>query len=163
MIAADIMTKNVICIGRSTPVSEIAALLLKNKISAVPVIDDDGHVIGIVSEDDLLRRRSAKRGSWWLGLLASGRPAAEDIAKARDLTAAQVMTRHVITTREGAPPEVVSGLLRRHRIKRIPVVRRKKLVGIISRADLLNALFQGRTEGARRVMVPIRASEPGLR
>ena len=75
MITADIMTKNVICVRASTPVSEIAALLLKNEISAVPVIDDLGHVVGIVSEDDLLRRRAARQShSWWLTLLAGGRP-----------------------------------------------------------------------------------------
>lgn len=152
MIAADIMTKNVICVRPITPVSEIAALLLKNKISAVPVIDEDASVVGIVSEDDLLRRRGPKRGSWWLSLLASGRPGAGDLDKARDLTAAQVMTRHVITTRESAPPEVVARLLRRYGIKRIPVVRRRKLVGIISRVDLLNALFQKRAEGTRRAL-----------
>ena len=156
MIAADIMTKSVICVRPPTPVSEIAALLLKNKISAVPVIDDDGHVVGVVSEDDLLRRRAAKRGSWWLSFLASGRPELGEIVKARDLTADQVMTRHVITTRESAPPDVVAGLLRRYGIKRIPVVRRNKLVGIISRVDLLNALFQGKKEGARRATLPSR-------
>jgi CBS domain-containing protein len=138
-------------------VSQIAALLLKNKISAVPVIDDDGHVVGLVSEDDLLRRRAGKRESWWLGLLASGRPAVGDVVKARDLTAAQVMTRHVITTRESAPPEVVAALLRRYGIKRIPVVRRGKLVGIISRADLLEAFVRGQRVGTRRAALPSRA------
>lgn len=158
MIAADIMTKSVICIRPSTPVSEIAALLLKNEISAVPVIDDNGYVVGLVSEDDLLRRGRAKQGaSWWLSLLASGRPAPEEVAKARDLKAEDVMTRRVITTRESAPPDVVAGLLRHYGIKRIPVVRRKKLVGIISRADLLNALFLGKKEGARRAKLPTRA------
>ena len=76
MIAADIMTKSVICVRRSTPVSQIAALLFKNEISAVPVIDDNGHVVEVVSEDDLLRRRAAKRGaSWWLMPLDLGNDA----------------------------------------------------------------------------------------
>jgi CBS domain-containing protein len=158
MVAADIMTKSVICIRPSTPVNEIAALLLKNEISAVPVIDDKGCVVGLVSEDDLLRRGTAKQGSsWWLSLLTRGRPTPEAVAKARDLKAEQVMTRRVITTRENAPIDVVAGLLRRYGIKRIPVVRRKKLVGIISRADLLDALFLGKKEGSHLVKLPRRA------
>jgi len=157
MIAADIMTKSVICVGPSTPVSEIAALLLKNGISAVPVIDENGSMLGLVSEDDLLRRGRAKRGaSWWLSLLARGQPAPEDVAKARGLKAERVMTRRVVTTRESAPVDAVAGLLRRHRIKRIPVLRRQKLVGIISRADLVDALFLGKVEAARRAKLPTR-------
>jgi CBS domain-containing protein len=157
MIAADIMTKSVICVRPSTPVIEIAALLLKNGISSVPVIDANGNVVGLVSEDDLLRRGTSKQAaSWWLSLLAGGRPAAEEVAKARDLKAEQVMSRRMITTRESAPLEVVAGLLRRYRIKRIPVVRRKKLVGIISRADLLDALFLGKKAAARRANLPTR-------
>jgi CBS domain-containing protein len=141
MIASDIMTKSVIAVRPSTRVNEIAALLLKNKISAVPVVDDHGYVVGIVSEDDLLRRRTARQGyPWWLNLLAGRRLQLSEVVKARDLSAEQVMVRRVVTTRENAPLDVVASLLRRYRIKRIPVVRRKKLVGIVSRADLLDAL-----------------------
>jgi len=157
MIASDIMTKSVICIRPSTPVSEIAALLLKNEISAVPVVDDKGGVVGIVSEDDLLRRGTHSKGrSWWLGLLAGGRPGPQEIVKARDLIAEEVMTRRVVTTRENAPAAVVAGLMRRYRIKRIPVLRRNKLVGIVSRADLLNALFRGKDPVSQRAKLPIR-------
>ncbi|HUZ75388.1 MAG TPA: CBS domain-containing protein [Stellaceae bacterium] len=156
MIAADIMTKSVICTRPSAPVSEIAALLLKNKISAVPVVDDDGAVVGMVSEDDLLRHGTARKGqSWWLSLLAGDEMRPEELAKARDAIAADVMTRHVVATRENAPLKVVAGLLRRYRIKRIPVVRRKKLVGIISRADLVNALFDGTKRPPRSIKLPV--------
>ena len=77
---------------------------------------------------------------WWLNLLAGKRLQLSEVVKARDLSAEQVMVRRVVTTRENAPLDVVASLLRRYRIKRIPVVRRKKLVGIVSRADLLDAL-----------------------
>jgi len=158
MNAADIMTKSVICVRSTTPVSEIAALLLKNEISAVPVLGDDDSIVGIVSEDDLLRRRArSRRHSWWLGLLAGGPPQPEEVMKARDLKAEGVMVRRVVTTREEAPLDVVASLLRRHRIKRIPVVRRGKIVGIISRADLLNALLDGKRQASRRVALPQRA------
>jgi CBS domain-containing protein len=157
MKAADIMTKSVICVRPSTPVSEIAALLLKNGISAVPVLADDDRILGIVSEDDLLRRRAGRRGySWWLGLLAGGPPQPEEVEKARDLRAEDVMVRRVVTTREEAPLDVVASLLRRYRIKRIPVVRRKKIVGIVSRADLLNAFLDGK-KPAQRAALPTRA------
>jgi CBS domain-containing protein len=145
MNAADLMTRDVVWIGPTMPVREIAALLLKHRISAVPVLDAEHRVIGIVSEGDLLRhpRSTQNLGAWWLILLSGGPPSLEEIVRSRDLRAEEVMRKEVVAVGETAPADIIAGLLKRYRIKRLPVVREGKLVGIVSRADLLEGLLQG--------------------
>ena len=142
MQAKDIMTVNVISVSEDTLVHEVVALLLKHRISAVPVVDEGRNVVGIVSEGDLLRpegtSRPQKQRPWWLEAIFAGESVAYEKAEGR--TAAAVMTRNVITVNEETPLNEIAGLLERHHIKRVPVVGNGRLVGIVSRANLLHGL-----------------------
>lgn len=144
MNASDIMTSDVIAVSPDASVTTLARLLLDNKISAVPVVDGDGRVVGIVSESDLLGRPSSRslRG-WWLRLFDEENPCLEELATAKQLNARDVMTRQVVSVSSRMPMELIASLLHRLSLKRVPVVRDGKLVGIVSRADLLDALVRG--------------------
>lgn len=139
MQAADVMTQNVITVSPDSEVREIATLLLEHGISAVPVVDGEGKVLGIVSEGDLMRRvendTSPRKSSWWLKLFA-GHDAA-DYVKSHGRRASEIMTRDLITIGEDMPLHKISRLLEKHRIKRVPVVKEGRLVGIVSRSNLL--------------------------
>jgi len=150
MNAADIMTTRVITVLPDTSVRETARILHANRISAVPVVDAEGAILGMLSEGDLVRRTKAGPdggGSWWLSLLADRGALAPGAGGSRYLTAGEVMTREVIRVRETTSVEEVATLLERHRIKRVPVERDGKLVGIVSRANLIHGLA-ARPEGA---------------
>ncbi|MDR5900969.1 MULTISPECIES: CBS domain-containing protein [Halomonas] len=136
MQAADIMTRNVITVGRDSEVREIASLLLEHGISAVPVVSDSDEVLGIVSEGDLIRRvEDDKRKSWWLRLFAVNDPG--EYVKSHGRRAHEIMTPDPLTIGEDMPLAQISRLLEKHHIKRVPVVSNGKLVGIVSRANLL--------------------------
>jgi len=149
MKASDIMTGTVVTVRPDTTVSTVAGLLLDRRISAVPVVDDHARLVGIVSEGDLLGRpsRQSLRG-WWLRLFNDEAACLEELATARHLTARDVMTHHVISVAAEAPIDVVASLMHRHRLKRVPVLDDGKLVGIISRVDLLNALAGSKEQPA---------------
>lgn len=143
MQAKDIMTRTVITASPETPVAEVAAMLLKWGISAVPVVDALGRVLGMVSEGDLLHRPEAgteRRRTWWLELLADRRTLAEEYVKAHGTLAGEIMTRPAITVGEDAALPEIAELLEAKRIKRVPVVAADRLVGIISRANLIQGL-----------------------
>ena len=143
MKAADIMVSNVISIGSQAPVQEVADLLLRNGISAAPVIGPQGELVGIVSEGDLMRRPEAgteRRQSWWLSLLTSSEAMASDYIKSHSRKVVDVMTRRVITATPDTPVGDIATLLEKHGIKRVPIVAEGKVVGIVSRANLLQAL-----------------------
>ena len=148
MQARDVMTTQVITVAPDTDVREIAKRLLESGISAVPVVERDGRIIGIVSEGDLMRRSESdteRRSSWWLSLLLLPEQKAIDYVKTHGHRAADVMTRRVITANDDASLEEVAEILEKHRIKRVPVVRDDKLVGIVSRANLLHGLVARQT------------------
>ena len=145
MRAIDVMTPNVITVDPDTTVQSLAALLSERGISGAPVVDAGGSMIGIVSEGDLLHRaelgtekRDARRHSWWLEHFASG--LARDYVKSHGRTVKDIMTRDVITVSEETNLAEVATLLETHRIKRVPVVREGKIVGIVSRSNLVRAL-----------------------
>lgn len=143
MNAADVMTRNVITVASDTSVAKIAETLLANRISAVPVIDEAGAMVGIVSEGDLIHRVEAdteQRRSWWLELLVGKDTLAREFIKSHARKAADVMTRPVITVKPETPLGVLASLFEKHRIKRVPVVEDGKIVGIVSRGNLLQAL-----------------------
>jgi len=141
--AADVMATNVITVREDTPVSKIAEVLLANRISAVPVVNDKDAVVGIVSEGDLLHRVEAgteRHRSWWLELLTGKEMLAFEFVKSHARKAADVMTRPVISVQPDTPLGDIASLLEKHRIKRVPVVNNGKIVGIVSRANLIQAL-----------------------
>ena len=143
LTAADIMTTHVISVTPETSVSDIAKLLYKKRISGVPVVDPQKHVIGIVSEGDLIGHTGAigeQRRSWWLTLFGGTRTFAHDYAKAHGRMARDVMTSDVITVSTTTSLAEIAKTLERHRIKRVPVVRNRKLVGIVARSNLLRVL-----------------------
>jgi len=145
MFAADVMTHDVVTVHTDTSVREIAELFLAKGISGVPVVDAAGALLGIVSEGDLLHRvenDTERRRSWWLELFADRERMAKDFIKSHARKAGDVMTRQIITVKPDTPLGQVSALLEKHRIKRVPVVDGGKIVGIISRANLLRALVR---------------------
>jgi len=146
MRAVDVMTRDVITVGPNTTVSEIARLFLRRRISGVPVVNAEGAILGIVSEGDLVRRVETEtdaRHSWWLELLSESPERAAEYAKSRGRTAKDVMTTNVVTVLESTTLREIADLMEKHRIKRVPVVRDGRLVGIVSRANLLQGLASG--------------------
>lgn len=146
MKAKDVMTEDVVSVHEDASVESIARLLLERRISAVPVTDAAGRPLGIVSEGDLMRRPESgtrRRPSWWLELLQGPDEHAAEYVKSHGLVARDVMTPDPLTVSENAPLEKVASLLELRQIKRVPVVRGGKIVGIVSRADLLHALVAG--------------------
>jgi CBS domain-containing protein len=143
MKAADIMTWPVISIEPDTPVQEAIVLMLKHRISALPVVDAGGALVGIVSEGDLLRRielgTERHRPRWLEFLLGPGRLAAE-YAHSHGRTVKEVMTTELETVGDGATLDEIVALMERRHIKRVPVMRNGKLAGIVSRANLMQAL-----------------------
>jgi len=141
--ASDVMVSNVITVGPNDSVQDIARLLLANRISAVPVLDDNSALIGIVSEGDLIHRVEAgteRRRSWWLDLLGDKGSLARDFLKSHATRAADIMTAPVITANPDMPLGEIASLLEKHKIKRVPIVHEGKVVGIVSRANLIQAL-----------------------
>lgn len=140
MQAVDVMTPNVITVTPDTEVREIARLLLEHRISAVPVVDADHKVLGIVSEGDLMRRvenETDKRQSWWLRSIFAGESRASNYVKTHGRKAHEIMTTELVVVGEDEPLYKIATLLEKHHIKRVPVVRDGRLVGIVSRANLL--------------------------
>jgi CBS domain-containing protein len=146
MRAVDVMTRDVISVGPNATVGEIASLFLRRRISGVPVVNAEGAILGLVSEGDLVRRVETgtdARHSWWLEMLSEGADRAAEYAKSRGRKARDVMTQNVITVNETTPLREIADAMEKHRIKRVPVVRDGKLVGIVSRANLLQGLASG--------------------
>ncbi len=145
MLARDVMTKNVVTVRPDTTVEDCARLLLDRRISAAPVVNESGQVVGIVSEGDLIHRietETETRRPWWLELVSDPSVMAQDFVKSTGKRVADVMTNHVISVGEETPLRDIAELLDKRRIKRVPVVRGGKLVGVVSRADLVRALLQ---------------------
>ena len=146
MRAMDVMTTPVITVDPQTTVQDLAKLLSERNISGVPVCEGD-RLVGIVSEGDLLHRaetgterRLQKRRSWWLDSLAAEEEAAREYVKEHGRKVADIMSRDVISVSDTTDLAEVAMLLETKLIKRVPVVRDGKLVGIISRANLVRAL-----------------------
>lgn len=143
MRARDVMHTQPITVYSDTPVGEIAALLLDRRISGVPVCAADGHLIGVVSEADLMWRAESDtthRRGWWASLLGGRDMAAADFIRSYGTRAADVMTAPAISVNADEDLEAVIGTMERHRIKRVPVVEEGRLVGIISRSDFLRSI-----------------------
>src|SRR5262249_18414619 len=143
MRAADVMTPDPVCISPDASITDAIRLLLERKFSGLPVVDARGALVGIVTEGDLLRRTETgtqrKRPGWIEFLMGPGRLATEYVQTA-GRKVSDVMTPQVRTVTEDAPLVEIVHLMERYQIKRVPVVRDSKLVGIATRANLLHAL-----------------------
>jgi CBS domain-containing protein len=143
MRAGDVMTGEVVTVRPEARVEQVARLMLEHHISAVPVVEAEGRLLGIVSEGDLVRRvetGTLARRAWWLDLLTDTAVQAREYVKTHGRRAADVMTGPVVTVGVDTPVEEIARLLERHGIKRVPVVRDGRVIGIVSRADLIRGL-----------------------
>lgn len=151
MRAKDIMTETIVSVNVKETVFDAAELLLGAGVSAAPVVNDQGNVLGIVSEADLIHRaeiETAPRKSWLQRLLGSEATAARDYVASHTRKIADVMTREVVTASDEATLGELVELIEKRRVKRIPIVRDNKLVGIVSRANILGALLSREPENA---------------
>lgn len=145
------MTSPAVYVMVETPVREVAKVLLEHNISATPVLIDSGQLVGIVSEGDLVGRTvspGGQRRSWWLDLIEKGEAESGSLRnylKGHGLRAKDVMSSNVVTVDHDTPIVAIAALLEQRRIKRVPVLRHGKMVGIVSRANLLRALAQMRS------------------
>jgi CBS domain-containing protein len=143
MKAADVMTHKVVSVNPDTPVAEAVRLMLRDDISGLPVVDSLGRLVGIVTEGDFLRRAETdterRRQRWLTFLLGPGR-LAQEYVHTHGRKVAEVMTSDVVSVTESVPLGKIVRLMERRRIKRVPVIRDGKLVGIVSRADLVRAM-----------------------
>ena len=143
MKVQDIMTRKVLSIEPDATVLQAVRSMLQNKISGLPVVDADGKLVGIVTEGDFLRRAETtteRRRPRWLEFLVGPGRLADEYVHTHARKIADVMTPEPYTVTEDTSLEDVVQLMEKHRIKRLPVVRGKQLVGIVSRANLLHAL-----------------------
>jgi CBS domain-containing protein len=143
MNAADVMTRNVVSVGRDTAVREAIRLMLDSQVSGLPVVDEDGRVVGILTEGDLLRRSETgteRHHRPWLQVLMGPGRMADEYVRTHARKVGEIMTHEVACVNEDTPLAEVVDLMERRRIKRLPVLQGDVLVGIISRADLIRAL-----------------------
>ena len=153
MRAQDVMTTRVITVTPETTVLDAAKLFVENRISGAPVVSADGSVVGVLSEGDLLRRveigtDGAHRTSWLDFFTDSD---AQAYVKSHAVRVADVMTADVIAVDGDTPLAEIAALLESHGIKRVPVLRERKLEGIVSRANLLQAFASSSAAGTPQV------------
>lgn len=143
MRASDVMTSNVISVSPDMTVREVARIFVDNGISGAPVLDADGHVVGMISEGDLLRRSEIgteeRTRTSWLDFWSASHEA-RDYIKTHAERVRDVMTTGVVSVQPDTPLAEVAGILETRRIKRVPVTKAGQLVGIVSRANLVQAL-----------------------
>lgn len=143
MHAFDIMTSPVVTAGPNATVLEIVKLMLENRISALPILNREGMLIGLVSEGDLIRRSeigARDYKSWWLSAIGGSITLAEEFVKSHGVKASEIMTEDVVTIGPDTRLWEIASTLEKKKIKRVPVMQDGKLVGIVSRANLLQAL-----------------------
>ena len=148
MQARDVMASPVITVEKIATVRDVAKVLLEKRISAVPVVDNVGKVVGIVTESDLMHRVEAgteRPYSWWVHFLAGDATIAADYVKSHAPMVEDVMTPDVVTATPETPLHEIAALLEEHQIRRVPIVNKDgSLVGIISRANLIQVVASAR-------------------
>jgi CBS domain-containing protein len=144
MKARDVMVSPVVTVGENETVRDVAKLLIAKRISAVPVADSAGKVLGIVTEADLLHRLEAgteRPASWWLSLISGDRAVEDDYIKSHATKVREVMTRDVKTVDPDTPLGEIANLFEEHHINRVPIVSKGgELVGIVSRANIVQVV-----------------------
>src|SRR5215831_16641668 len=143
MRAIDVMVRDVVTVRPDADVADAIKLLAEHDVSALPVLDDAGNLVGVLSEADLIHRveiGTEKRRTWWQEALTGTSTLAADFAKSHGKKVGEVMATGVVSVSEDTSLSEIAALLERKRIKRVPVVKDGKLVGIVSRSNLIQAL-----------------------
>jgi CBS-domain-containing membrane protein len=146
MKAVDVMVREVVTVTPDTEVAEAIRLLALHDLSALPVVGDGGAVVGVISEADLIRREeigTEKHRRWWLEAITPASTLAVEFAKSHGRRVSEIMSTNVIAASEDTPLEEIATLLERHRIKRLPILKDGRLVGVVSRSNLIQALASG--------------------
>jgi CBS domain-containing protein len=147
--AADVMTRDVVTVRPNQTLQQAAQLMLERGVAALPVVDADGHVLGVVSEADLVRpdEMAEQRTRWWLDILAEGEELAPEFLAAineANRLVTKVMRTDLITVSELTPLREVAELIARQNVRRVLVMREGVLVGIVARRDLMKALARSK-------------------
>jgi CBS domain-containing protein len=143
MKAMDVMVRDVVTVSPEDDIADVIRLLAEHDISALPVVDDDDRVVGVISEADLIHREEIGTGKhrlWWLEALTPASTLANEFAKSHGRRVSELMSTDIVSASEDTPLGQIATLLEKHRIKRIPILRDGRLVGIVSRANLIQAL-----------------------
>jgi len=143
MHAIDVMTRDVITVRPDTDIADAIKLLSEYDVSALPVVDAEGNLTGIISEADLIHRveiGTEKHRPWWLEAVTGAAALAEDFAKSHGKKVGELMTTNVVSAAEDTPLSEIAALLEHKRIKRVPITRQGKLLGVVSRSNLIQAL-----------------------
>jgi CBS domain-containing protein len=144
MKAQEVMSSQVVSVTPDATILHAARLMLQHRFSGLPVVDAGGKLLGIVSEGDFLRRTetgTVRRRPRWVEFFIGPGPLAAEYTHAAGRRVADVMTRDVVTVTEETELQDVVALMERHRVKRLPVLRNGRLVGIVTRQNLLRALI----------------------
>ena len=153
MNVADFMRIDIVTARPNMNVSDVASQMVRSHVSGMPVVDDEDNLIGIVSEGDLLRRAEAgtdRHRPRWIQILMGSARLADEYVKSHALKVKDVMTSNVVSVDAADSLDTAVDLMERHRVKRLPVVSDGKLIGILSRADVLAAY-----------VYKVRATKPG--
>ena len=143
MNATDVMVRNVVTVHPETDMAEAVKLLAEHDVSALPVLDGMDNLVGMLSEADLIHRveiGTEKHRSWWQEAVTGASTLAADFAKSHGKKVGEIMTTGVVSVSEDTPLSEIAATLERNGVKRVPVVRDGKLVGIVSRSNLIQAL-----------------------
>jgi len=143
MNATDVMVRNVVTVHPETDMAEAVKLLAEHDVSALPVLDGMGNLVGMLSEADLIHRveiGTEKHRPWWQEAVTGASTLAADFAKSHGKKVGEIMTTGVVSVSEDTPLSEIAATLERNGVKRVPVLRDGKLVGIVSRSNLIQAL-----------------------
>jgi len=141
MTIEDVMTRDVITVGPTMPIHKAAQLMVEHGVSGLPVVNDDGQLVGIISEGDLILRQTRRsERPWWRRFFEDGEQVAREYLRATGTTVGEVMTHPVISISPVWGIETAATILQTRGIRRLPVVLDGRLVGIVTRADLIKAL-----------------------
>ena len=143
MRAIDVMVRDVVTVHPDTDVAAAIKLMSERDVSALPVVDSAGRLVGVLSEADLIHRveiGTEKHRAWWLEAVTAASTLAAEFAKSHGKKVGEVMTSGAITVSEDTPLAEIAALFERKRINRVPVVKDGRLVGIVSRSNLIQAL-----------------------